>query len=341
VSCQALSPRQKAASEEFYSWLKTYWNESDFILNCQSSTTVYADSGVCTTSTNNRERALAFSICRGDNKDSDYILLEDSFKCGLITLFNAEIAAAAVGIEKAVELLQGEFDNESRTAPEWHDHTSYKCTLILCIDNQAAALSILLDLLRIGYAPAVCAATRIRHFLDLYHKHKFVAIWVPSHTTDMTFKGAAMPHSLSIRGNNRIDKLCTSCFTGKNSTPNTRTKAATVAILKEKHLRSWRKDLGNVKQRGQKCLLRKKDISRLRHSGTKHNLLCSSGNNMVLYARLCRTVSNHAPTGEFMVCFKKDGHHQCLCNPTELTSKIRDHVLYHCPFWIREEIELT
>jgi hypothetical protein len=75
--------------------------------------------------------------------------------------------------------------------------------------------------------------------------------------------------------------------------------------------------------------------------GTKHDLLNSAGKNTVLYSRLGRVVSNHAPTGDFMIRFKKEGYPYCLCDPTGNTLETRDHALYHCPFWIREGIEYS
>jgi DNA-binding LytR/AlgR family response regulator len=267
--------------------------------------------------------------------------VESSFRCGLVTPFDAEILAAASGIEAAVDLIASEFTRESRTSPEWHVSTQYTRTLVLCIDNQAAAMGILAGLIKLGHAPAVCAATKIREFLDMHPKHKFITMWVPLHVKDMKFGGAAMPRSLAMRGNDRVDDLCTKRLADRGPIPSARSKAATIAALREKHLTSWRKELTNIKQRGQKCLLRKKDISRIRHSGTKHDLLGSAGNDTVLYSKLGRTVSNHAPTGDFMIRFKKEGHPYCLCDPTGNTLETRDHVLYHCPFWIREGIEYS
>jgi hypothetical protein len=202
-------------------------------------------------------------------------------------------------------------------------------------------MGILAGSMKLGHALAVYAATKVKEFLDMHPRHKFVTMWVPSHTKDMKFGGAAMPRSLATRGNDRVDDLCTKRLADRSPIPDTRSKAATIATLKEKHLTSWRKDLTNIKQRGQKCLLRKKDISCVQHSGTKHDLLSSAGKNTVLYSRLGRVVSNHAPTGDFMIRFKKEGYPYCLCDPTENTLETRDHVLYHCPFWIREGIEYS
>jgi hypothetical protein len=42
-----------------------------------------------------------------------------------------------------------------------------------------------------------------------------------------------------------------------------------------------------------------------------------------------------------MIRFKKKEQHQCLCDPTGCTLETRDHILYHCPFWIREGIQLS
>jgi hypothetical protein len=209
------------------------------------------------------------------------------------------------------------------------------------MDNQAAAMGILAGSMKLGHAPTVCAATKVKEFLDMHPKHKFVAMWVPSHTKDLRFGGAVMPQSLATRGNDRMDDLCTKCLADRGPISSAHSKAAIIATLREKHLASWQKDLTNIKQRGQKCLLRKKDISRVWHSGTKHDLLGSAGSNTVLYSRLGRVVFNHAPTGDFMIRFKKEGHPYCLCDPTENTLETRDHVLYHCPFWIREGIEYS
>jgi hypothetical protein len=332
---------KKAASEEFYTWLQEYRNESDAVLSRPSCTTIYADSGVRNTASGNKSGASAYSICRGDNGGQDFILTESSFKCGLVTSFDAEISAAASGIETAIDLITLAFEHESMTSPEWHDSARYTRTLVLCIDNQAAAMGILTGSMKLGHAPAVCTATKVKDFLDMHPKHKFVAMWVPSHTKDMKFGGAAMPRSLATRGNDRVDDLCTKRLADRSPIPGTRSKAATIATLREKHLTSWRKDLTNIKQRGQKCLLRKKDISRVQHSGTKHDLLRSAGKNTVLYSRLGRVISNHAPTGDFMIRFNKEGYPYCLCDPTGNTLETRDHVLYQCPFWIRESIEYS
>jgi hypothetical protein len=112
---------QKAASEEFYTWLQEYRNESDAVLGWPSCTTIYADGGVRTTTSGNKSGASAYSICRGDNGGRDFILAESSFKCGLATSFDAEISAAASGIETAVDLIASEFEHESKASPEWHD----------------------------------------------------------------------------------------------------------------------------------------------------------------------------------------------------------------------------
>jgi hypothetical protein len=167
---------KKAASEEFYEWLKMYRNETDSVLNCQSSTTVYADSGVRTTASRNKEGASVYSLCRGDDNGGDYILAEDSFKCGLATPFDAKISAALAGIKKAVELIERDFKHEAVTAPTWHKSKRYSRCLVLCMDNQAASLSILSGSLKIEHAPAICASTIIRHFLDLHPRHYFVAM---------------------------------------------------------------------------------------------------------------------------------------------------------------------
>jgi hypothetical protein len=42
-----------------------------------------------------------------------------------------------------------------------------------------------------------------------------------------------------------------------------------------------------------------------------------------------------------MIRFKKEGHPTCLCDPIENTLETRDHILYHCPFWIRDGIEYS
>jgi hypothetical protein len=202
---------------------------------------------VHTTASGNKCGALAYSVCRGSNRGQDYILVEDSFKCGLTTPFDAEISAAAVGIERVLNLISAEYEHESITSPEWHSSSTYSHTLVLCIDNQAAALGILAGSIRIGHAPAVCAATKIKTFLDLHPRHKFIAMWVPSHTADMKYSGASMPRSLAIRGNDRVDGLCTARLNDRIPMPNTRSKAAMVAALKEKHLTSWHKDLANIK----------------------------------------------------------------------------------------------
>jgi hypothetical protein len=156
---------------------------------------------------------------------------------------------------------------------------------VLCIDNQAAALGILASSMQIGHAPVVCATMKIKNFLDLHPKHKFIAMWVPSHTVDMKFGGTSMPRSLATRGNDRVDRLCTARLRDQSPILNTRSKAAMIATLKKKHIALWRKDLADIKHHGQKCLLQKKDISHMQHSGTKHNLLRSSGNNTVMRPR--------------------------------------------------------
>jgi hypothetical protein len=222
---------KKAASEEFYMWLQVYRNESDAVLSRPSCTTVYADGGVRTNVSGNKGGASVYSICRESDMGQNFILVENSFKCGLVTPFDAEISAAASGIEKVVDLLTAEFDHESISSPEWHGSTLYSRTLVLCIDNQAAALEILTGSLKLGHASAVCAATKIRNFLDLHLMHKFVAMWVSSHTADMKFGGASMPHSLSTRGNDRVDKLCTSCLADRSAMPPAQSKAATIAAF--------------------------------------------------------------------------------------------------------------
>jgi hypothetical protein len=257
---------KKSALGEFYTWLQAYRNDLDAVFSLPSCTTVYANGGVRTTISNNKNGASAYSICRGNNRGWDFILAEASFKCGLATPFDAEISAAALGIEAAIDLIASEFERESIASPEWHDSTQYRRTLVLCIDNQAAAMGILTGSMKLGHAPAVCTATKVRDYLDMHPRHKFIAMWVPSYTKDMKFGGASMPHSLATRGNDRVDDLCAKCLADRGPMPNTRSKAATIAALKEKHLASWRKDLADIKQRGQKCLLRKKDILRMRHS---------------------------------------------------------------------------
>jgi hypothetical protein len=64
------------------------------------------------------------------------------------------------------------------------------------------------------------------------------------------------------------------------------------------------------------------------------------GGHMVNYARLCRAVTNYAPTRDFVPRFKKEGHPYCVCDPEEKTIESREHVLYYCPFWIWENIEM-
>jgi hypothetical protein len=204
---------KKAASQEFYTWLQTYRDETDRVLSWPFCTTVYADGGVRTTTSGNKSGASAYSICRGDNGGRDFILAEASFKCSLATPFDAKISAAASGIEAVVDLIESEFRWELTASPEWHGSARYSHTLILCIDNQAAAMGILTGSLRLGHAPAICAATRVRNFLDMHPRHKFITMWVPSHTKDMKFGGAVMPRSLATRGNDRVDDLCTKCLT--------------------------------------------------------------------------------------------------------------------------------
>jgi hypothetical protein len=196
---------KKAASAEFYAWLQTYHNKTNSVLSCQFSTVIYTDDRVCTTASRNKEGASAYSLCREDGKGNDYVLLKDLFKCRLATPFNAEIAVAATGIERAVELLQAEFECKPLAAPKWHMARAYNCTLVLCIDNQAVAFSIMTGTLKLGHALAVCTTTKIKQFLDLHPHHKFITIWVPLHVSDMKFGGAAMPHSLSTRGNDRVN----------------------------------------------------------------------------------------------------------------------------------------
>jgi hypothetical protein len=213
---------KKAALEEFYMWLQAYCNESDAILSRPFCTTVYADIGVRATTSGNKSGASAYSLCRGNNKEGqNFVLIEDSFKCSLVTPFDAKISVAASGIEKAVDLIRTEFMHKSLSSPEWHDSNRYVRTLVLCIDNQAAALSILSGSMKLEHAPAVCAATKIKDFLDLHPMHKFIAMWVPSHTADITFGGASMPHFLSTRGNDRVDKLCMACLNNRNPIPST------------------------------------------------------------------------------------------------------------------------
>jgi hypothetical protein len=178
------------------------------------------------------------------------ILLEASYKCGITTPFDAEISAASSRIEAAVDLITSEFEHESTASPEWHDSAQYLRTLVLCIDNQAAAMSILTGSLKLGHAPAVYAATKIRDFLNMHPRHRFIAMWVPSHTKDMKYGGAAMPRSLATRGNDRVDDLCTKRLADNSPIPSTQSKSASIAALREKHLASWRKDLTNIKHRG-------------------------------------------------------------------------------------------
>jgi hypothetical protein len=126
---------RKSASVEFYKWLNMYRNESDSILSQPYSTTVYADGGVRTTASGNSEGTSAYSICHGDSRGRDYIFADDSFKCGLATLFDAEISAASIGIERAVDLIASKFKHENMTAPTWHDSERYSRCLVLCVDN--------------------------------------------------------------------------------------------------------------------------------------------------------------------------------------------------------------
>jgi hypothetical protein len=230
---------KKAASEEFYEWLKTYQNESDAVLSYSSSITVYADGRVCSTTSSNKEGASAYFITRGDGRGEDHVLMEDSFKCGLAASFDAEISVASARIERAVKLIEAEFEHETAAAPTWHSSALYTRILVLCIDNQTVAHSILLGFYKIEHAPSVCASTAIKCFLDLYSRHYFVTMWVSLHTENMKFGGAAMPCFLSTRGNNRVDRLCTSIFNGGKHTPNSRSKAVCIAALREKHLTAW------------------------------------------------------------------------------------------------------
>ena len=58
-----------------------------------------------------------------------------------------------------------------------------------------------------------------------------------------------------------------------------------------------------------------------------------AGNNAKLMARFVRTLTGHAPIGEFRKRFKLDGSTSCQCGEIEWSVK---HVLIDCTLWYRK-----
>lgn len=103
-------------------------------------------------------------------------------------------------------------------------------------------------------------------------------------------------------------------------------------------LRSWRKRISNKEYLGtNNFLYTDKYLQRTSHVAKRHPPMAYMGRDNRLMARFTRTVTGHAPIGEFRTRFKLPGDIECPCGTDTVGAKrwTRAHTLLRCPLWFR------
>ncbi|KAI0073446.1 hypothetical protein K474DRAFT_1558142, partial [Panus rudis PR-1116 ss-1] len=221
------------------------------------------------------------------------------FAFGAATPFDAEMAALAVGIRKAV-------DSAGPHITELH----------IFVDNKSAARAILAA----GEGPSqmisILASKTARTFLKRSPHHKIFIRWCPSHC-------GIVQNKFVNQGTRDALEL---------PQPDFVSYSVARQHLTVRALHRWRVLLEDPSYRGEHNLARIQDLRKCT-SSVKQNLFFNRiGKSTTDFARIARFLSGHFPHGEFRHRFNLDGSRNCACgHPFET----RDHILYDCPLWIR------
>lgn len=144
-------------------------------------------------------------------------------------------------------------------------------------------------------------------------------------------------------GNEHVDKMCTKLMDEEDQTdqPKFTSRAVAIACLKSTIHTVWRAKLKHFTYRGRSSLLKQGDIDKIMHSYSSHLILRTEGNSNKHYAQLTSFLSSHFPSGGF----RRDrewleGLITCPCtdDPRYREVESQHHVLYDCPFWIKEDL---
>ncbi|KAI0070801.1 hypothetical protein K474DRAFT_1564735, partial [Panus rudis PR-1116 ss-1] len=221
------------------------------------------------------------------------------FALGAATPFDAEMAALAVGLRKAVE-------TAGDSITEIHVY----------VDNKAAAQAILAAGRGPSQMVSIMAAKSARSFLQRSAEHKIFISWCPSHT--------------GIVQNEFVDQ------SAKEAMELPQPDFVSYSIARQRFtaraIDGWRKLLENASYRGHHNLARIHDLRKCGPSAKQNIFLRQWGKSNYHFARLTRFLSGHFPHGEFRQRFNIEGPRNCACGHALET---RDHILYDCPLWIR------
>lgn len=227
------------------------------------------------------------------------VVTRGRFGCGQATPYDAEMAALACGLRKAVDRIP-----ESVT------------DIHVFADNQAALTSILAA----GHGPAqltsVAACASVRKWLEASPDHQIHLWWCPGH--------------MGVHWNNEVDReagLATAEPCEEVSFAYARQRITAQAYD------AWRQDMQGSSYRGQNSLIQSTDFEKCKHSSANWFIRTAGKSNTYL-ARLSRFVSGHFPHGSFRERFNFEGNQSCLCGKAAVET--RDHIWFDCELWIRK-----
>ncbi|KAF8669587.1 hypothetical protein AX14_006023 [Amanita brunnescens Koide BX004] len=153
-------------------------------------------------------------------------------------------------------------------------------------------------------------------------------------TTDNIFSFAYCPSHVGIEGNERADELTKQGAALGPTTPLRILRSNFIGRFKQDMTIHWRtlatsqsykgRSWLPIKRRGRKF---KPDVT---NKSCKTFFMTLSGNDITTISRMARTLTNHAPTGEYRRRFHPDEPTFCkTCGPE--TEHTRSHVLFACP----------
>ncbi|KAF9813481.1 hypothetical protein IEO21_05588 [Rhodonia placenta] len=171
---------------------------------------------------------------------------------------------------------------------------------------------------------AISACSALRTFLAGNPRHRVLLLWVPAHK--------------NIEPSDFVDELAKAALDGVQ--PDFVSYSMALARVRARMKSKWDRvalDTNNTAYRGRHLWVAidpplhgatAKSTWLLRHAGTSnHNT-----------ARAARFLTNHFPCGAYRAKFNIPGSHDCLCGGGLET---RDHILFHCPYWIRTKAPTT
>lgn len=223
------------------------------------------------------------------------------FGCGRATPYDAEMAALARGIKRAVA----------------------SCTLDvrslhLYVDNKAAANAILRCQPGPSQLMSIMACQHVRSFFRANALRTVTVHWCPAH--------------VDVGPNELVDRLAKEALLMPQpdfvSFSTARQRAAAAAT------KAWRLAARSERYRGHHSLFRYDFDLYCTTKPTKHPLISGHGLPPHMFARWCRVMAGHYPHGHYRQRFNLEGPTACHCgHPLETTT----HTLYDCPLWTRSK----